>query len=161
MSDDSSVKCDDVGALRISSISRDARGNAYNKINENAKSTLNSQNNKLLKTKLKFIERSKYERDAMSPRERGNYSRIVKIYVSQWRAFCKKMWCGNETSARLETKDDALEHRVQFKVEKYVCFKSFVNEFFTSDYWNKNYVRILHKMRFVSLFLRSFVRMDV
>ena len=49
------------------------------------------------------------------------------------------------------------KYRVQFKVEKYVCFKSFVNEFFTSDYWNKNYVRILHKMRFVRLFVRSFV----
>ena len=150
--DDQSFNSEDLkhsGALRISSIRRDASGHVYNRVHKN----LRSRNHSVSKTtKVRFVERRKFEKNAMSRRQRQGCSILLKRFRSQCLAWCSKNWFGSKRNARSEhseTEDEEEDNEVQVKVDKHMSFKSYLNEFYTADYHKKNYVKILHKMRFV------------
>jgi len=133
--------------IRFSSIRRDASGKVYNKFHKNVKSR-----RRCTKTKLRFVERSKYEKHAMSHKERrscANFLRNLSIRLRLWFGNVNLLpkISGDESHEKADNDDD--DDPVQFKVHKIVSLRSYASDLCTSDYHSENYVIVLHKMRYV------------
>jgi len=88
--DDNSFKSEDFnyeGAFRMSSIARDASGHVYNDIHKSVRSRYANTS----KTKLRFIERHKFEKNAMSRKQRQNYSILFRRFRSPFWAWCSTL----------------------------------------------------------------------
>ena len=141
----------------ISGLRRDGNGKVYNKFHKKVKSRTSST-----KTKLRLVERSKYEKHAMSYKERRSYTNLLRNL-----SFRLRVWFDNfnllskisgdaglarnihldESHEKADNDDD--DDPVQFKVHKVVSLRSYASDLCTSDYHSENYVIVLHKMRYV------------
>jgi len=141
----------------ISGLRRDGSGKVYNKFHKKVKSRSSST-----KTKLRFVERSKYEKRAMSRKERRSCTNVLRNL-----SFRLRVWFGNfnllskiigdaglarnihldESHEKADNDDD--DDPVQFKVHKIVSLRSYARDLCTSDYHSRNYVLVLHKLRYV------------
>jgi len=149
----------------ISGLRRDGSGKVYNKFHKKVKSRSSST-----KTKLRFVERSKYEKRAMSRKERRSCTNVLRNL-----SFRLRVWFGNfnllskiigdaglarnihldESHEKADNDDD--DDPVQFKVHKIVSLRSYARDLCTSDYHSRNYVLVLHKLSYSSITIVSFV----